>query len=59
MKIRLKNKIIKTCGTPEDFTFEYINGASVVSDINRMKEYVKCVNKVERNYKEKQLLVNK
>lgn len=46
MKKSVLNKIVKTCGTPEHFTFEYINGASTESDIRRMKEYVKCVNKI-------------
>ena len=44
----ITKKIIKRCGTPEDFVFDYINGASVESDIRRMKEYVSCVRKVER-----------
>ena len=44
---RLLKKIVKKCLTPEDFCFEYINGASLVSDIRRMKEYVSCVRKVE------------
>ena len=42
-------KIIKICNTPENFCFEYINGASVQSDIRRMKEYVACVRKVEKS----------
>ena len=41
-------KIIKVCGEPIDFVWEYIDGASVESDIRRMKEYVACVKKVER-----------
>lgn len=45
---KITKKILKICGTPEDFTFDYINGASQEADIRRMKEYVKCVNKVER-----------
>jgi len=50
MKGRLLNKIIKECGTPEDFVFEYIGSGSLLTDIRRMREYVKCVNKVEREY---------
>lgn len=41
------NKIIKVCGTPEDFVFDFIDGSSVEADIRRMKEYVDCVKKVE------------
>ena len=44
------NKIIKVCKTPEDFVFEFINGASQESDIRRMKEYVACVKKVEKSF---------
>ena len=47
---KLLRKIVKVCGTPEDFCFDYINGASLASDIRRMKEYVSCVNKVTREY---------
>jgi len=51
MKGKLLNKIIKQCGTPEDFVFEYINGASVESDICRMREYVRCINRIEKKSK--------
>jgi len=51
MDKRLLKKIIKTCREPEDFCFEYINGASIESDIRRMKEYVACVKKVEREFR--------
>ena len=44
---RLLKKIIKTCGSAFDFVNEYIEDSSEVSDIRRMKEYVRCVNKVE------------
>ena len=45
---KLTKKIIKECKSPIDFCFDYIDGASVESDIRRMKEYIKCVRKVER-----------
>ena len=48
MKKVLLKKILKVCGTPEDFCFDYINGASQEADIRRMKEYVACVRKVEK-----------
>lgn len=51
MKKRLLKKIIKTCGSPMDFMWEYIDGGSIESGIRRMKEYVKCVQKVERESK--------
>lgn len=44
----LIKKIVKECGEPIAFSFEYIDGASVMSDIRRMKEYISCVNKVMR-----------
>lgn len=53
MDKRCLNKIIKVCGTPSEFTFEFIDDASQKSDIRRMREYVKCTNKVEREYKKK------
>ena len=49
MKIVTKT-IIKICGSPEDFTFDWINGASIESDLTRIKAYVKCVRKVEREH---------
>lgn len=42
MKTETK-KIIKKCGEPIDFVFEYIDGASVEADIRRTEEYVDCV----------------
>ena len=42
----LLRKVVKVCGTPEDFCFDYIDGASIQSDIRRMKEYVNCVKNV-------------
>jgi len=52
MEKRLIKKIIKSCGTAEDFVFDYIgHGASEESNIRRMREYVRCVNKIERDYK--------
>ncbi len=51
MHKRLLKKITKKCGTPADFCFEYVEDISIESDIRRMKEYVRCVNKVEREYK--------
>jgi len=50
MKREIK-KIIKVCDTPEDFTFDYIHGATVEEGIRRMKEYVACVKKVEKEIK--------
>lgn len=44
-------EITKICGTPEEFVWEYINGASIKSDIERMKEYAKCIKKVESKLK--------
>jgi len=41
------NKIVKVCMSPEDFAFENL-GVSLESDIQRMKEYVECVRRVER-----------
>ena len=46
----LTKKIVKICGTPEDFCFDYIEGSSIESDIRRMKEYVACVRRVERKF---------
>ncbi len=46
---RIVKKIMKTCGTVDDFIFEYIHGsASEEERIRRMKEYVACVRKVEK-----------
>ena len=50
MNKKCLKKIIKLCETPENYCFEYIDGASVESDLRRMREYVRCVNKVEREY---------
>lgn len=50
-KNTLQQKIIKKCGVPADFCFEYIDGASEQSDIRRMKEYCACVRKVEKENK--------
>jgi len=47
---RVTKKIIKICRSPEDFTFDCIQGASIESDLTRIKAYVKCVKKVEREY---------
>ena len=47
---RVTKKIIKICRSPVDFTFDWINGASIESDLTRIKAYVKCVKKVEREY---------
>ncbi|MFA6314958.1 MAG: hypothetical protein WC648_01130 [Candidatus Paceibacterota bacterium] len=42
-------KIVKVCGLPEEFVSEYVLGASSAEEgIRRMKEYVKCVRKVEK-----------
>ena len=44
--------MVKTCGTPEDFCWEYVTGAAGFEEqFRRMREYVKCINKVERDYK--------
>ena len=53
MEKKLLKKIIKKCGRPEIFVFDYIDGASDASDIRRIKEYVACVRKVEREFKNK------
>ena len=50
MNKKLLKKIIKLCKTPENYCFEYIDGVSIESDLRRMREYVRCVNKVEREY---------
>jgi hypothetical protein len=52
-KEEITEEIIKRCGSPEDFCFEYINGASWASDIRRMREYVRHANRVEREFKKK------
>jgi len=49
----LLKKITKKCWTPADFCFEYVEDASIWSDIRRMKEYVRCVRKVEKEFKDK------
>ena len=41
-------KIVKVCGTPQDFVFDFIDGASQEADIRRMKEYVACVKRIEK-----------
>ena len=51
MNKKCLKKIIKECGTPADFYFTYIDDASIESDIRRMREYVRNVNRVERNWK--------
>lgn len=51
MDKKLLNKIIKKCGTPIEFMWEYIDGASTQSDIRRMKEYCACVNKITKTKK--------
>ncbi len=52
----ITRKIIKSCGTPVNFCFDFINGASVASDIRRMKEYVRCVKHVERLDRRKKVI---
>lgn len=47
---KVHKQILKTCGTPADFTFEYINDASTKSDVRRMKKYINCVNDVVKKY---------
>jgi len=51
MDRRLIKKICKECGEPQEFVSEYIDGASIAEDIRRMKEYVRCVRRVERREK--------
>ena len=49
MKInkRLRNKILKICGSPEDFCYEYVSGSAGFEEgFRRMKEYISAVNKV-------------
>jgi len=53
MDKRLLNKIVKICDYPENYVFDYINGSSLESDLRRMAEYVKCVNKVKKDYEKK------
>jgi hypothetical protein len=48
MDKRLINKICKTCLTPTEYFWEHIDDASLEADIHRMKEYVNCVRRVER-----------
>lgn len=48
---RIVKKIIKECGSPMEFVWEYMNDSSVESDIRRMKEYVSCVRRIERKFK--------
>ena len=52
---RVTKKIVKECGEPIHFCWEYINGASIEADIRRMKEYVTCVRRVERKSKRKEV----
>lgn len=52
MDEKLINKIVEMCDTPENFTFDYLGG-NLESDLRRMAEYVKCVNKVKKDYKKK------
>ena len=48
---RVIRKIVKMCGTPEDFCFTYVSGAAGVEEgLRRMREYVKCANKTEREF---------
>ena len=49
----LRKKICRECGTPTDFCWEYIEDVSLDADIRRMKEYVRCVNKIEEKNKKK------
>lgn len=49
---RLTKKIIKQCGDPQEYCFEYVVGAASYGEgIRRMKEYVAAVRKVEREAK--------
>lgn len=51
---RLVLKIAKTCGTPEDFCSEYVLGAAGIEEgLRRMREYVRCADKVTREDKKK------
>ena len=47
-------KIVKICMPPDEFYSEYIHGAASDEEvIFRMKEYVACVKKVERQINKK------
>lgn len=49
---RLTRKIIKNCGTPEDYCFNYLGGgSSEEANIKRMEDYVMCVKKVRKQFK--------
>ena len=53
MNKHLLKKIVKVCGTAEDFVCDYVIGSGWEEGIRRMKEYVRCVNKVEREFKKR------
>lgn len=51
---RLTAKIVKVCMPPEDFVSDFVLGASCYDEgIRRMKEYVACVKKVEKEFNKK------
>ena len=58
MKIKLPynhpiyHEIEKVCMTPDDFMSEYLHGAASSEEkIRRIKEYIRCVKRVEREYR--------
>ena len=54
MKKFLYAKMAKVCMTPEDYTFKYVTGSAGMGEaISRIREYVKCINKVEREWNDK------
>lgn len=48
VKKYITKKVEKKCGTPEDFCFEYVSGATVEEGYRRMKEYIRCVTKIRK-----------
>jgi len=48
-----QDEIIKKCGEPAEFCFDYINGASLASDIRRMRKWVKCSYDVATKFNKK------
>lgn len=52
---RETNYLLKKCGRPADFCFEWINDASVVSDFVRIVAYAKLVEKELKKYRKTHL----
>ena len=49
---RITRKTVKVCMSPDDYIHDFLHGAASEEEkIRRLKDYVKCVNKVEREHK--------